>query len=345
MSFMIRSMCNFRGCDCTANSTFFPVAVRIALPAGLGVRHRAARGKGGAELHVADRAVLIVNGGGSAGCRRLQVFSSRSLHGRMVRERQIRNCADCVAVLVEKLSAIVTFLVLVPTFYCTGRVLCRYGGLVCVSTGYRYRAGIDKVAVRSFDGDGGGAFLNTGYCSGCRVYSGNGSIAGCKQNSFVCCFCRCNGERRGLCLPDIDRQCLVNGYAGNGYRSGGDSHGCRDTSRIFGFVVLVVGYQFNQCDFVILCSCVVVNGTLEFHQCQFIGSCETLRTETVQDHIGNRCPFYRVPTKSSFDTIFKFSATCNKGQTVWNDKSAFQSVLVPRLLHVDGEIDGITGVC
>ena len=256
-----------------------------------------------------------------------------------------RNLIDFYIGCVEKLSAIVTFLVLVPTFYCTGRVLCRYGGLVCVSTGYRYRAGIGKVAVRSFDGDGGGAFLNTGHFTGRCVYGGNSRVVRCKRNSFVCCFCRCNGERRSLCLTDIDGQCLVNGYAGNGYRSGGDSHGCRDTSRIFGFVVLVVGYQFNQCDFVILCSCVVVNGTLEFHQCQFIGSCETLRTETVQDHIGNRCPFYRVPTKSSFDTIFKFSATCNKGQTVWNDKSAFQSVLVPRLLHVDGEIDGITGVC
>ena len=58
-----------------------------------------------------------------------------------------RNLIDFYIGCVEKLSAIVAFLVLVPTFYRTGRVLCRYGGLVCVSTGYRYRTGVGKVSV------------------------------------------------------------------------------------------------------------------------------------------------------------------------------------------------------
>ena len=206
-----------------------------------------------------------------------------------------RNLIDFYIGCAEKLSAIVAFLVLVPTFYCTGRVLCRYGGLVCVSTGYRYRTGIGKVSVSSFDGDHSSTFANAGYCSGCCVYGGNSRVVRCKRNGFVCCFCRCNGVARGLCLTDIDRQCLVNGYACNRYRCGGDSHGCRDTSRIFGIVVLVVGYQINQCDFVILCSCVVVNGALEFHQCQFFSSgirnCAKAVQNTGPGRIrGPRCP-------------------------------------------------------
>ena len=64
-----RSMSRFRGCGRTAFRTYFPMAVRIALPAGLGVRQRSTGCKRGAELLAADRAVLIVDSGGSAGSR------------------------------------------------------------------------------------------------------------------------------------------------------------------------------------------------------------------------------------------------------------------------------------
>ena len=92
----------------------------------------------------------------------------------------------------------------------------------------------------------------------------------------------------------VGRLCFHLGQMGSADMtgSGSDSNGCRDTSRIFGLVVLVVGYQINQCDFVILCSCVVVNGTLEFHQCQFIGSGIRNCAKTVQKtRLGRiKCP-------------------------------------------------------
>ncbi|CDC77343.1 unknown [Candidatus Colimorpha enterica] len=148
-----------------------------------------------------------------------------------------RNLIDFYIGCVEKLSAIVAFLVLVPTFYRTGRVLCRYGRLVCVSTGYRYRTGIGKVSVSSFDGDDCSTFANAGYCSGSCVYGCNSKVVRRKRNSFVCCFCRGNGERRSLCLTDIDGQCLVNCYACNRYGCGSHCDSSRSNGKA-GCVVL-----------------------------------------------------------------------------------------------------------
>lgn len=99
---------------------------------------------------------------------------------------------------VEKLSAIVAFLVLVPTFYCTGRVLCRHGGFVrmcarCICN--RYNAG-GRLAAR--------------LCSdGCRTHSNSSNLTGVVNRCNSCvagcpsygiggigrCYCRFRLQR------------------------------------------------------------------------------------------------------------------------------------------------------
>ena len=109
-----------------------------------------------------------------------------------------RNLIDFYIGCVEKLSAIVTFLVLVPTFYRTGRVLCRHGGFVrmcarCICN--RYNAGGRLAARLCSDGcrTHGNSSNLTGVVNRC-----NSCVAGCPSygiGGIGRCYCRFRLQR------------------------------------------------------------------------------------------------------------------------------------------------------
>ena len=86
-----------------------------------------------------------------------------------------------------------------------------------VSAGYRYRTGIGEVSFLRCNSDRGSTFLNTGDFTGCRVYSGNGWIAGCKRNCFIRGVGGGNGVRGSFSFTGNNRKRFVDGDARNRY--------------------------------------------------------------------------------------------------------------------------------